>query len=49
MPINMLMENKKHNLDEAYLNSLTREQRLKEMKEWTPHLNGYNTIALKGL
>lgn len=30
------MENKKHNLDEAYLNSLTREQRLKEMKEWTP-------------
>lgn len=28
MPINMLMENKKHNLDEAYLNSLTDEQRI---------------------
>ena len=35
MPINMLMENKKHNLDEAYLNSLTEEQLDAEMKEWT--------------
>ena len=32
MPINMLMENKKHNLDEAYLNSLTDEQLDAEMK-----------------
>ena len=32
----MLMENKKHNLDEAYLNSLTEEELDAEMKEWTP-------------
>ena len=29
------MENKKHNLDEAYLNSHTEEQLEAEMKEWT--------------
>ena len=35
MPINTLMENKKHNLNEAYLNSLTEEELDAEMKEWT--------------
>ena len=35
MPINTLLENKKHNLDEAYLNSLTEEELDAEMKEWT--------------
>ena len=29
------MENKKHNLDEAYLNSLTEEELDAEMDEWT--------------
>ena len=31
----MLMENKKHNLNEAYLNSLTEEELDAEMDEWT--------------
>lgn len=30
------MENKKHNLNEAYLNSLTEDQRIAEMEKWTP-------------
>lgn len=27
---------KKHNLNEEYLNSLTEEQRINEMSEWSP-------------
>lgn len=30
------MENKKHNLNEAYLNSLTEDQRIAEMEQWSP-------------
>ena len=30
------MEKIKHNLNEAYLNSLTEEQRIAEMEQWTP-------------